>query len=336
MKRILTAISLLSILTLASCKKEEVKQEKPKVQGAPTLLSTNLAASATDVICTMDWDKNGQAIIKWGASIATSEEGLKAADAVSVIGNIVPFCDLEPSTTYFVQGYATNSKGTTYTEVMTFTTKAAVAKAAVDLGVSVKWANINLGGSAPEDIGYFYFWGYTEGRNAYVSDGYNFLYDNYRYFSTEVTSEQKQYTKFSITKYCNLPDYGLGGKTDTLVALEDSDDPVIAAWGGKWRMPTDAEWTELREKCTWTLVTRDGLKGYEVKAGNGNSIFLPLAGNRSDIRLMTLGAFGNYWSSTLCEELCTDAWCVALGPTAVMRSNDRRDHGYSIRAVSDN
>ena len=46
-------------------------------------------------------------------------------------------------------------------------------------------------------------------------------------------------------------------------------------------MPTDAERTELRKKCTWTWVTNyngSGLNGRLVKATNGNSIFLPAAG----------------------------------------------------------
>lgn len=335
MKSNLLKVLLLAALAIPaySCQKDEGPKEKPKPQGAPTLNSMSFAPSATDVICTMDWDKNGQAIIKWGATIAETEEGVKAADAISVVGNNVLFCDLKPSTKYYVQSFAMNSKGTTYSDVESFSTKAAQEKKAVDLGLSVKWANYNLGASAPEDLGYYYFWGYSEGRNGYISDGYSFLWDNYKYFSDNITPAQKEFSKFSISKYCNLADYGLGGKTDTLTALEAGDDAAIASWGGKWRMPTAAEWSELLENCSLTLATHDGLKGYEVKAKNGNSIFLPLAGNRSDIRILTVGSFGNYWSSSLCVELCTDAWCVALGPSSVTKVNDRRDHGYSVRAV---
>lgn len=331
MKKHFTLVLLLAALTAVSCEKKEAENTKPKTQGTPILNSIEFAASATDCVCKMDWDKNGQAIIKWGATIATTEAGLNDPDAISVIGNTVLFCDLKPSTKYYVRGYASNSKGNTDSEIKSFTTKATESNKAVDMGVSVKWASINLGGSSPEDVGYYYFWADTQGRNGYAIDGFSFLYDNYKYFSDTPCETYK----FTIRKYCNLPECGYQGYTDALTAIEAGDDAATAALGGKWRMPTDAEWTELREKCSWTMTAHDGMKGYEVKATNGNKIFLPLSGYRSDIRLITCGSFGNYWSSSLCVELCTDAWTVALAPTGVTRITDRRDRGFTIRAVSD-
>ena len=65
-----------------------------------------------------------------------------------------------------------------------------------------------------------------------------------------------------------------------------------------WRMPTDAEWTELRTKCTWTWTTRNGVKGYLV-SNNGDSIFLPAAGYRNGTSLNDVDTDGYYWSSSL-------------------------------------
>ena len=39
---------------------------------------------------------------------------------------------------------------------------------------------------------------------------------------------------------------------DNKTVLEFEDDAARANWGGKWRTPTDAEWTWLRNNCTWT------------------------------------------------------------------------------------
>jgi len=36
-----------------------------------------------------------------------------------------------------------------------------------------------------------------------------------------------------------------------------ADDAARQNWGGNWRTPTDAEWTWLREHCTWTWTNRN-------------------------------------------------------------------------------
>ena len=38
-------------------------------------------------------------------------------------------------------------------------------------------------------------------------------------------------------------------------------------------MPTASQVEELTRECTWTLITLDGVDGYNVKGKNGNSIF---------------------------------------------------------------
>ena len=65
-------------------------------------------------------------------------------------------------------------------------------------------------------------------------------------------------------------------------------------------MPTDAEWTELCEQCTWTWTTQNGVNGYQVTSKtNSNSIFLPAAGCRGDTRLSHAGSVSYYWSASL-------------------------------------
>jgi hypothetical protein len=65
-------------------------------------------------------------------------------------------------------------------------------------------------------------------------------------------------------------------------------------------MPTFDELTELREKCTWTWTTQNGVKGHKVTSKtNGRSIFLPAAGYRGNSSLYDAGSRGYYWSSLL-------------------------------------
>lgn len=115
--------------------------------------------------------------------------------------------------------------------------------------------------------------------------------------------------------------------------LELSDDAARVNWGGSWRMPTDAELTELREKCTWTWTTQNGVNGYKVTSkGNGNSIFLPAAGYRNDSSLDNAGSYGYYWSSSLLTGGPYYAWRVSFDSSNVFRYY-YRDSGQSVRPV---
>ena len=120
--------------------------------------------------------------------------------------------------------------------------------------------------------------------------------------------------------------------------MEPEDDVAHVKLGGKWRMPTDAEWTELMEKCTWTWVTNyngSGINGILVKATNGNSIFLPAAGARDDTALVDAG-FGYYWSSSLYEVNPYNAWFVLFDSGGGSGGNYLyRNFGQSVRPVSE-
>ena len=100
-------------------------------------------------------------------------------------------------------------------------------------------------------------------------------------------------------------------------------------------MPTDAEWTELRTKCTWTWTTQNGVNGRLVTGPNGKSIFLPAAGYRYDTFLNNAGSFGYYWSSSLSTGYPRDARFVYFYSGSVFRDYYRRYHGLSVRPVSE-
>ena len=204
---------------------------------------------------------------------------------------------------------------------------------AVDLGLpsGLKWASFNLGASAPEEYGDFFAWGETE---PYYSNqdpltwkegkksGYS--WSSYKWCMGD---------KNTMTKYCNIASYGYNGFTDTKTVLDPEDDAARANWGGTWRMPTDAEWTELRQNCTWTLTTQNGVNGRLVTASNGNSIFLPAAGYRTDTGLWNVGSLGFYWSSSLGTGDPYFALAVYCGSGHVSRSNIDRYSGFSVRPV---
>ena len=155
----------------------------------------------------------------------------------------------------------------------------------VDLGLpsGTLWADRNVGATLPEDYGDYFAWGETSTKS-------NYDWSTYKYANGD-------YTK--ITKYCNKSDYGNNGYTDSRTTLEKNDDAATANWGSNWCMPTQQQFQELYDNCTWTWTTRNGKNGYEVKGKNGNSLFLPAAGDRDGASLDDAGSDGYYWSSSL-------------------------------------
>ena len=231
--------------------------------------------------------------------------------------------DLQAGTTYYVRAYAINEKGTSYGEQVSFTTLTPSNGMEngyewVDLGLSVKWATFNVGATKPEEYGDYFAWGETEPKEYYDWSTYKWCRGS---FSMQ-------------TKYCTNSSYGT---VDNKTQLELSDDAARANWGGSWRMPTDTEFTELREQCTWTWTTQNGVNGYKVtskKSGYTNkSIFLPAAGCRYGSSLHYAGSDGSYWSSSLYTDYPDGAWYVNLVSGNVDRRYDDRYLGFSVRPV---
>ncbi len=186
----------------------------------------------------------------------------------------------------------------------------------VDLGLSVKWATCNVGANSPEEYGDYFAWGETLPKYSYDWDRYNYCYCN------------------NLTKYCTNKKFGYKKFVDNKITLLLSDDAARYNWGGSWRMPTDAELTELRENCIWTWTNQNGLEGYKVTSKkNGNSIFLPAAGCRSDSSLNGAGSYGFYWSSSLSTDNPDNAWYVAFHSGEVRWTNYNRYLGLSVRPV---
>ena len=154
----------------------------------------------------------------------------------------------------------------------------------VDLGLSVKWATCNVGASKPEDYGDYFAWGETESKSTYTWSTYK--------WSNGTTNDIDEE---SLTKYYNR---------DKKTMLDKEDDAATANWGGIWRMPTDAESTELIENCTWTWTSQNGVYGYKVtskKSGYTNkSIFLPSTGYYARNELCYIQNNGiRYWTSLM-------------------------------------
>ena len=188
---------------------------------------------------------------------------------------------------------------------------------AVDLGLpsGTLWADRNVGADAPEAYGDYFAWGEVTPKTEYIWRTYKWCNGDYD----------------TLTKYCTNSSYGtVDGKT----VLDLEDDAAYVNMGAEWRMPTRSEQDELRNNCTWTWKTQNGVKGYKVTGNNGNSIFLPAAGYRSENSLYNAGYNGLYLSRSLHESGPCNAYGLYFYSVDYDFSNvGYRCYAQSVRAV---
>ena len=181
----------------------------------------------------------------------------------------------------------------------------------VDLGLSVKWATCNVGATSPEGYGNYYAWGETYTKTTYSWSTYKW-YNGSVYQPGEhyPSGEIKQYawTYYKQKKYVTNSGYG---HVDNKRQLDLSDDAANANWGGNWRMPTEAEWTELEESCIWTWTSQSGIYGYKVTR-DGKSIFIPATGARG-VNWQGSKPYARYWASTGSNSDASDFRITANG-----------------------
>ena len=190
---------------------------------------------------------------------------------------------------------------------------------AVDLGLPSgrKWASFNVGAHAPEEYGGHFAWAETAVKDNYDWPTYAFA--------------QGSGTNVLFTKYVATDAYGT---VDNILTLESDDDVAAQSWSGGWRIPTDAMWTELRNNCTWTWTTLNGVDGYRVASTrNSNSIFLPAAGMVEGVSLNFSSSVGYYWSASLEQSNSARARAITFSSSGINMAGRYRSKGLSVRAV---
>jgi len=235
----------------------------------------------------------------------------------------------------------------------------------VDLGLSVKWATMNVGATeiAGSKInpttglldcyGNYYAWAETTPKDKYT-------YSNLKYHSGDY--ENGTYSKYVV-------DATDGSTVDNKTTLDFSDDAARVNWGGQWRMPTYEEVMELQNNCYWEWTSNynntnvGGYIVYQVKSDGDKGkvatistlkpalrgtyalsdthIFLPQTSplpNRSEGEANTGGC---YWSSSLRDTTETNeasvdnnsAISVLTNPYVVTQAYTGRAFAFPVRAV---
>ena len=181
------------------------------------------------------------------------------------------------------------------------------------------WATCNVGADKPEDSGLLFQFGRTDGY-AYNDNDNNFKkhYQNKQDTGSEympVTSSGKTYN---------------AGETLDLV-----DDAAHVNMGGKWKMPTQTQYTEMFNNTTRKVETINGVKGMLFTSNINNKIlFVPFAGYWYNGIFISAGSDAVMWSSQVLPSFVYYAYRLLCDSSGYARiSSDSRSCAFSVRGV---
>lgn len=164
---------------------------------------------------------------------------------------------------------------------------------AVDLGLSVMWADHNVGADNAREPGRFFGYGDVEG--------------------SETSNDPRKYESGDISGTEN--------------------DPAYVYWGSGWRMPTEKEIYELCDRCRWDWVRVGGTEGFRVTGHNGGSIFLPVTGMRSNGNPQFEGVRGYYWGGEVSDLGKDYAPALFFYKGGKLVKDYKKAYGFAIRPV---
>lgn len=199
---------------------------------------------------------------------------------------------------------STTGEEATLTVVVTEDSTSEIPAEAVDLGLpsGTRWASYNVGATKQEEFGGYFAWGETEEKGEYTND-------TYIYRGVDIGRN------ISGTNY----------------------DAAHTKWGGDWCMPTQEEFEELMNNCSHSWTKINDVNGMLFTASNGNSIFLPATGRKSDSEVWDVQTNGFYRAAT-CHPYYLTGYSPDAGPDVFCFVEDDwaragADDGASIRPV---
>ncbi len=204
---------------------------------------------------------------------------------------------LLPNTTYHYTAYLDLGNGTVFGEDRTFTTPASdfdPDNDLVDLGLSTKWAKHNVGASKETELGGLFGFG-------------------------DMTGFQ---TSLEIDNYASA---------DIYKTARDVANTVYGSWV---TMPTISEFEELFAECKKEWTEQDGVAGYKLTGPNGNSIFLPAAGSRTQSTFSGEGVNGYYLSGSINASDKQFAMAYSFDQNSSRRTTTPVYQALAIRPVS--
>ena len=177
---------------------------------------------------------------------------------------------------------------------------------AIDLGLpsGTKWACCNVGAYKPDVYGGYYAWGETEEKE---------IYDWATYIHCDGTMET-----------CHDIGSDIAGTEYDVAHIQ---------WGGSWVMPSQEQILELVNKCSFSWVKTNGLRGALFTGPGGGTIFLPEADFRWNEFLECSMPGGYYWSSTLSPKNSNNAYRLCFDSWGGSGGGEYRGIGLTVRPI---
>ena len=190
----------------------------------------------------------------------------------------------------------------------------------VDLGLpsGLKWAKCNVGAEKETDYGFYFQWGDVKNKS-----NADCTWENYKYYDDSHNT---------LTKYCNISDYGT---VDNITTLDLEDDTATQIMGSEWRMPTKDDFQELLDNTDseWTQVNGVNGRKFTSRTDTSKYIFIPAAGYCGYGSVHYVGNYGGVWSSLLHTIYPYSACGLGFNLYNCYMGNNYRYGGRSVRGV---
>lgn len=179
--------------------------------------------------------------------------------------------------------------------ILPFAATAQTAPSPIDLGLSVDWADRNLGAASETDCGSYISYGELAGKDRYD-------WENYSHCNGEIgTCHNLDTDNISGTAY----------------------DAATVTLGDGWRIPTAAECEELVSSCSRSLEVVGETNVVVFTAPNGNRILLPFGGSKSGNKTVGLNREGVYATANCEFEYYPEYGWSDIGPLFMMMNSSK-------------
>lgn len=192
----------------------------------------------------------------------------------------------------------------------------------VDLGLpsGTKWATCNVGADKETDYGLYFAFGETKGYSGFT-DEKKFSWGDYKF---SVNSSNSKFAKYNIT--------------DGKKILDLCDDAAHMHMGGKWHMPTDEQFRELKSNtiiCWETNYNGSGIDGilFISMSDTSKKLFFPASGRISNCISEYVGKTCNYWSSSIYNNNDCYGFDLNMASNLVIVGLNQRNGGNTVRGV---
>ncbi len=328
-------MGLLLIFT-GSCKKDDNNNT-----GIPVLTTT----AVTDITGTTAksggtiTSDGGATITARGACWSTSQSPTisdnKTTDGTGIGTFVSNISSLTATTTYYLRAYATNSNGTGYGSVISFTTTD-VFSTFTDSRDGTVYKTVSIGDQIWMAENLKYLPSVTGPDSGSLITPYYYVHG---YSGTDINAAKStpNYTTYGVLY--NWPAAMAGSSSSSF-----NPSGVQGVCPPGWHLPSDAEWTELTD-----YLGGEGESGAKLKETGNTHWDNPNTGTTNETGFTALpggnrgydgtfggiGGYGYWWSAS--ETITSKAWGRGLSSSysGVYRDHYNKELGYSVRCLKD-